>query len=175
MSTTILNVCRPEIRGAKLLTGSTFKIRYTRILFVYVQWKQYKTQWMWKGYFMVRASLSIMKSATKWTLFFAVQVNKGNISRGIFHSLFTNSFNRICDLSFVFGCGYYGHAFNFHPSFSSAHDFRFVFRFMLWCIFASFVQRNYGFLSVWYIVGPLFLSLFASRYWIWLNAYIHFH
>ena len=79
-----------------------------------------------------------MKSATKWILFFAVQVNNYKISRANFSfscHVVTNSsiitefviaFSQSKGQSFFGGagggggCGYYDHAFNFHPSFSSA-------------------------------------------------------
>ena len=82
-----------------------------------------------------------MKSATKWILFFAVQVNNYKISRAnCSFSFFVQSF------FFFFlgggggGCGYYDHAFNFHPSFSSVSFplFLFSFGYSVFCFFLFF-------------------------------------
>ena len=87
-----------------------------------------------------------MKSATKWILFFAVQVNNYKISRANFSfscheqfiiTQFVIAFSQSKEQSFFFffffwgggGGGYYDHAFNFHPSFSSASFLLFLFSF----------------------------------------------
>ena len=85
----------------------------------------------------------VMKSATKWILFFAVQVNKCNISRGNFSfscdelfiiTEFVIAFSQSKKQSFLGGGGgggaaIYDHVFNFHPSFSSASFPLFLFSF----------------------------------------------
>ena len=81
-----------------------------------------------------------MKSATKWILLFAVQVNKCNISRANFSfscheqfiiTEFVIDFHSLKSNLFFGGggCGYHDHAFNFHPSFSSASFPLFLFSF----------------------------------------------
>lgn len=68
-----------------------------------------------------------MKSATKWILFFAVQVNKCHISRANFsrivnYNWIVIAFSQSINLSkpFVSGCCYYDNAFNFHPNSSAS-------------------------------------------------------
>ena len=107
-----------------------------------------------------------MKSATKWILFFAVQVNKYNISRANFsfscHEqfiitefviAFSQSKKQSFFLFFFFffgggggGFGYYDHAFNFHPSFSSASFPLFLFSFGYSVFFFFFFLFCFGFL-----------------------------
>ena len=68
-----------------------------------------------------------MKSATKWILFFAVQVNKCHISRANFSRIVNYNWivialSQSINLSkpFVSGFCYYDNAFNFHPNSSAS-------------------------------------------------------